>query len=333
MKPSAFIGSSKESLDVARQLMRALASVVNCTIWDDGFFALNDGAFDLLLKKSALYDAGIILLTKDDTSLIRGKKKITPRDNTIFEAGLFYGRLGKGRTFLVVEDGVKLPSDLIGITVLYFKKGRGGRRNNIRTIAAKLIQEIKDSFARHHFGLLPSTALAVGYFYNFVKPMAMEIARNSKVKDCSTGKVYFIDKLSVLIPCDKALDVCSLMATKSRAYRWHEGHVLRDGNRNFNVKFSIKSGKAIINDIPSTLTVVGLVVDKIFSDGSLGINDNVKVAMMRELENFEHAIKDLVQNDDSVRPYVAIEMDSATSGFQHELSEADIRQPYLRNKC
>ena len=93
MKPAVFIGSSKESLDVARQLSRLLAPAVNCTIWDNGFFSLNDSTFDTLLTKSALYDSGIILLTKDDKSLIRGKIKITPRDNTVFEAGLFYGRL------------------------------------------------------------------------------------------------------------------------------------------------------------------------------------------------------------------------------------------------
>lgn len=307
MKPSVFIGSSKESLGVARQFKRLLEPFVVCTIWDDGFFALNDSTFDALLKKSALYDAGIILLTKDDTSLIRGKKKITPRDNTIFEAGLFYGRLGKGRTFLVVEDGVKLPSDIIGITVQYFKKGRSNRRDSIEVVAIKLTQAIKEAYSKHHFGLLPSTALAVGYFYNFVKPIANEIARSGRVRDCDTGKEYEIDRLSVHIPNDNTLDVCSLIATKSRFCRWHEGHVLRDGNRSFNVRFSLKARKAIINDIPSTLSVVRAVIDKVFSDGAIGVNENVKIAMRRELENFEHAVSDLIQNDASVQDYVSIE--------------------------
>ena len=306
MKPSVFSGSSKESLEVARQFKRLLEPSVFCTIWDDGFFSLNDSTFDTLLKKSALYDAGIILLTKDDTSLIRGKKKITPRDNTIFEAGLFYGRLGKGRTFIVVEDGVKLPSDIFGITVLYFKKNSRKRQNNIVAIADKLTQAIKDSFSRHHFGLLPSTALAVGYFYNFVKPMASEISRNGKVRDSETGKEYLIDGLSVHIPNDNALDVCSLIATMSKLYRWRDGHVLRDGKRNFNVRFSVKARKAIVVDIPSTLSVVGAVIDKIFSDGAIGTNDNVKIATRRELENFEHALSDLIQSDASVQHYVSV---------------------------
>lgn len=317
MKPSVFIGSSKESLRVARQLSQLLAPTVTTNIWDEGFFSLNESTFDALLKKSALYDAGIILLTKDDTSLIRGKKNLTPRDNTIFEAGLFYGSLGKGRTFLVVEKGVKLPSDIVGITILYFKKGNYRKHDNINTVAENLSSAIRESFSRHHFGLLPSTALAVGYFSNFVKPMAMAIARNCKVKDSKLGKEYPIHNLTIRMPNDKTLDVHSLIASKAKIYRWHEGHVVRDGSRDFNVRFSIKRGKAEILDIPSTLSVIGMAINKIFSDGSLGFNDNISIATKRELENFEHAIKDLVQNDASVSQYVSIETDE---DCQHDLS-------------
>ena len=307
MKPSVFIGSSKESLEVARKLSLLLAPTVTSNIWDEGFFSLNESSFDALLRKSALYDAGIILLTKDDTSLIRGKKNLTPRDNTIFEAGLFYGRLGKGRTFLVVEEGVKLPSDIIGITILYFKKGKCRRQDSLKSIASNLSRAIEEAFSRYHFGLLPSTALAVGYFSNFVKPLAIAIARNSKVRDSKSSNEYSIRKLTIEIPNDKTLDVHSLIASSAKVYRWHEGHVLRDGCRDFNVRFSIMRGKAEIKDIPSTLSVVGLVIDKIFSDGSIGISDNVGIATRRELENFEHAIRDLVQNDASVNRYVSVE--------------------------
>ena len=307
MKPSAFIGSSKESINVARQLSRLLEPSLDCQIWDEGFFSLNESTFDALLRKAALYDAGIILLTKDDTSLIRGKKNLIPRDNTIFEAGLFYGRLGKGRTFLVVEEDVKLPSDITGITILYFKKRKSRGQDSINLIASNLSKAIGEAFSRHHFGFLPSTALAVGYFSNFVKPLAIAIARNSKVRDSESGKEYSILKLAIEIPHDKTLDVHALVASRATMYRWHEGHVLRDGSRDFNVRFSIKRGKAEIKDIPSTLSVVGLVIDKIFSDGSIGISDNVEIATRKELENFERAIRDLVQNDASVSRYVSVE--------------------------
>ena len=168
---------------------------------------------------------------------------------------------------------------------------------------------IEDAFSRHHFGLLPSTALAVGYFYNFVKPISGEIAHGGIVRDCKSDKEYPIDSLLIYMPTDKMLDVRSIIATQSRLHRWHDGHVIREGHRSFNVKFNLnKRSKAKIIDIPSTLSVVGLVIDKVFSDGTIGVNENIKIAMKRELENFEHAISDLIQNDASVRQYASIEV-------------------------
>ena len=47
--------------------------------------------------------------------------------NVIFELGLFMGRLGKARAILMEprEEGVKLPSDLAGITTIPYKYEAG----------------------------------------------------------------------------------------------------------------------------------------------------------------------------------------------------------------
>ena len=42
--------------------------------------------------------------------------KASPRDNVVFEAGLFGGVLGMRRTFILHASGAKLPSDLLGLT-------------------------------------------------------------------------------------------------------------------------------------------------------------------------------------------------------------------------
>src|SRR5438270_12555465 len=45
-----------------------------------------------------------------------GSGQASPRDNVVFEAGLFGGALGMSRTFIVHAGGAKLPSDLLGLT-------------------------------------------------------------------------------------------------------------------------------------------------------------------------------------------------------------------------
>jgi hypothetical protein len=44
----------------------------------------------------------------------------SPRDNVVFEAGLFGGALGIRRTFILHANGAKLPSDLLGLTTIRY---------------------------------------------------------------------------------------------------------------------------------------------------------------------------------------------------------------------
>ena len=49
----------------------------------------------------------------------RKHKNSGPRDNTIFELGLFLGALNRQRTLIVTEKGldVKIPTDLLGVAL------------------------------------------------------------------------------------------------------------------------------------------------------------------------------------------------------------------------
>jgi len=44
----------------------------------------------------------------------------SPRDNVVFEAGLFGGVLGMRRTFILHANGAKLPTDLLGLTCVRY---------------------------------------------------------------------------------------------------------------------------------------------------------------------------------------------------------------------
>src|SRR4030095_10944044 len=87
--PTAFIGSSKEGLPIANKLKKQLALTINCTVWSKGVFGVGMGTLDSLVRATKKNDFAILLLTPDDFARKRGKRIIIPRDNVIFELGLF----------------------------------------------------------------------------------------------------------------------------------------------------------------------------------------------------------------------------------------------------
>ena len=88
-------------------------------------------------------DFGIFVLTADDLLNIRKTKNKVPRDNVIFELGLFMGGLGRRRCFIFVETNnnkeVKTPSDLLGLEKSEFAKPADGNWENILTEGCKRV--------------------------------------------------------------------------------------------------------------------------------------------------------------------------------------------------
>lgn len=123
-KPSVFIGSSSESLAVARELKKGLPhDTISVALWTDGVFRASSFAIDDLLDQVKGADFAILVLGQDDTVISRRIKTSAPRDNVIFELGLFMGALGRLRTLIVKPKRLvtKIPSDLLGLTPLEYE--------------------------------------------------------------------------------------------------------------------------------------------------------------------------------------------------------------------
>lgn len=133
--PRIFIGSSSEGKDVAQRLAVNLEAdgSVETKIWTHGVFDLGEHVLDGLIRHSQTSDFAVLVLSPDDTVSSRDAVAQAPRDNVIFELGLFIGALGKDRTYMVQPHGLelKLPSDLAGIT-----QARYGTRSDGDTTAA-----------------------------------------------------------------------------------------------------------------------------------------------------------------------------------------------------
>lgn len=140
-----FIGSSSEKLDYAEAIASALDREAECEIWTDAF----DPSFETLaalLNKLLWADFGVFLLSPDDTLRYRGQSLPSPRDNVVFELGLFIGGLGKNRSIAVIDrgiSGVKRPSDLFGFTMLEYDSTKSNAVNATRAASSHIKQVIR----------------------------------------------------------------------------------------------------------------------------------------------------------------------------------------------
>jgi hypothetical protein len=119
-RPRLFVGSSSEGLSIAKavQANLELRNFVVVKLWSEGLFALGDFTADTLGHTAATFDFAVLVFSPDDISTSRGDERFAPRDNVVFELGLFAGHLGRERTFLVVDEveKPKVPSDFAGVT-------------------------------------------------------------------------------------------------------------------------------------------------------------------------------------------------------------------------
>jgi len=124
--PRLLIASTSEALTYARALKRMLGTSVDATVWDEGLFAPGEFSLESLEKHSGEYDGALVIATADDRVSSRGRESGAPRDNIVFEFGLFVAVFGRRRALLLVasDDDLKVPTDIAGLTYLPFRVKR-----------------------------------------------------------------------------------------------------------------------------------------------------------------------------------------------------------------
>jgi len=142
-RPSVFVGSSTEGLKIARALQVLLDHDCEVTIWSQGIFGVGQGTLESLVSALDQFDFAILVLTPDDLVASRDHTSPAPRDNVLFELGLFMGALGRERTFIVYDRTaqLKLPSDLAGVTPATFEAHSSRNFQSSLGAAATLIAE------------------------------------------------------------------------------------------------------------------------------------------------------------------------------------------------
>src|SRR5689334_22847228 len=116
-KPRIFLGSSGKQAKLLQAITRGLEEVAEVEPWTTTF---NPGrsTLDRLVELSQEVDFAAFVFAQDDWTTTDSSQsgEASPRDNVVFEAGLFGGALGIRRTFILHANGAKLPTDLLGLT-------------------------------------------------------------------------------------------------------------------------------------------------------------------------------------------------------------------------
>ncbi len=315
-KPTLFIGCTSTQLNVATAVKSQLDAELDVTIWNEPgkVFELNKSTLDSLLDAGNYFDYAILILTPDDCLISKGELYDTPRDNLIFEEGLFLGRFGRNRTFIIRENSVKIPSDFFGITISSFRKPTDDKDlpNAVNEACDEILIAIKENEKCAEVGFYPATSLAVGYFENFVRIIIDGITEKKYEVTIGDEKRH-IDKekfdftFTIIIPDSiHEIEQSSIMNIKKKnnlqpiifysSTRDYPLYVIGDIDPNNNV--------IDLYDIPTTLRSSRRVLEYIFREPAFR-NENstlkIKQEMIekREIRNFRITLEDLISRRDA----------------------------------
>lgn len=123
-----FIMSSAEALPIVDLLIKQFEHDPFLAVaWKNGVFRASNYTLDELEAQLDDSDFAVAIAHKDDVVITRDDEWPTIRDNVVFELGLFMGRLGRRRAFLMEPRcaDLKLPSDLAGLTTIPYRYSPG----------------------------------------------------------------------------------------------------------------------------------------------------------------------------------------------------------------
>ncbi len=146
-KPRIFLGSSGKQAKLLQALTRGLEDIAHVEPWTTSFTP-GTTTLERLLELTREVDFAAFIFARDDwttvsaaTSDPSGSGQASPRDNVVFDAGLFGAALGMRRTFILHANGAKLPTDLLGLTCVRYADTTAAE---IRRVNEKLRKAIEN---------------------------------------------------------------------------------------------------------------------------------------------------------------------------------------------
>lgn len=270
IRKKLFIGSSSEEIELAKAAKVLLerdfdVSIWNEKLWDNAVFRLNESFLSDLLKASLKYDFGILIGTQDDKVEIRGTEVMKPRDNVLFELGLFTGRLGMSKCAFLIDKKIDILSDFSGVSLARFSKGDGASFDAAVEQVRRLFLQSSDD----DLNFFPSATLAAVYYENFIVPVCRHLIESKGLK--SRSVYYRRVRVNVIIPNRINEDVnLQWERMKSTKFVTYDEEFQYNGRaRKLLVDATVKGEILELLDCPTILT---------------GINHSIQNLLPREFE-------------------------------------------------
>lgn len=304
LKPKIFIGSSSAGYSVAEEVKRHLSKIGDCYLWKEAdIWETNCSTFNNLIRMSNYFDFGVFIATADDLTLTNEKVVTEPRDNVILEMALFLGAMGENKSFLIVENNIKLPTDFQGIYMPRFDKNDS---QSIEVVCNAYMDKIEEYFKLGHLSLYPTTALAFGYYKNFIEDLVSSSMAEANLE--YNGIIYTDFKLKVVIP----KDLKGLINEKANIFYKKHGFVenqIKSKFRSHNLWFHLNPNNApnaIMYDMPSTLTGIDVAIELILKKSYKGRTKIQEIIEQKELFNFQRVLQMQIDNSPFAKEIVEI---------------------------
>lgn len=294
MKKRLFIGSSSEELKLAERVKTILEQdfdviIWNEKVWDCSIFKLNQNFLSDLLKATLQFDFGLLIGTNDDKVIFRGQEVLQPRDNVLFELGLFTGRLGISKCAFLIDKDIKLLSDFGGLSLAQFEKG-----NNESLIAAT--NQIKDLFlssSDDDINFFPSATLASVYLENLLVPICRFLIENAGYD--LDGKKYRKFKIKVIIPNRINEDVNLQFERIKQKFVINTVSFKYAGRpRNISIDTQIKEDTLEFIDFPTIITGINYAISNLLPSDFNKTSPDYSIILERELRRFITTLKKLL---------------------------------------
>ena len=304
IKPKIFIASSSTGLPIAEKVKTYLSVIGDCFVWTEpDIWEPNRSTFDNLIRMSNYFDFGVFVATADDLTETNDKLVIEARDNVILEMALFLGAMGHNKSFLLVENGIKLPTDFNGI---YMPRFDINKEETLESACKTYVEKIEEHYQLGHLSLYPTTALAIGYYKNFIADLveSVQTAENLELN----GVDYTEFKLKVVIP----KDLKGMIREKAHLFYKRNGfseNAMKAKFRKHHLWFQLDPKNApiaIMYDMPSTLTGIDDAIELILQKGYKGRIKIQEIIEQKELNNFRRVLQMQIDNSPFAQATVEI---------------------------